>query len=82
MTNVQNKINRSNLKIPSYRSTLINFALKSNQLSPHKNKITEKWRRKFANRAAIKNSKKDVAIVDSGDSGIYLMPEAPKKQVN
>ena len=36
----------------------------------------------MANRVAIKNSKKDVAIVDSGASGIYLTPEAPKKQVD
>ena len=36
----------------------------------------------MANRATIKNSKKDVAIVGSGASGIYLTPEAPKKQVN
>ena len=36
----------------------------------------------MANRVAIKNSKKDVIIVDSGASVIYLTPEAPKKQVN
>ena len=35
----------------------------------------------MANRAAIKKFQKDVAIVDSGASGIYLTPEAPKKQV-
>ena len=36
----------------------------------------------MANRAAIKNSKKGVEIVDSRASGIYLTPEAPKNQVN
>ena len=36
----------------------------------------------MANRAVIKNEKKYVAIVDSGASGFYLNPEAPKKQVN
>ena len=36
----------------------------------------------MANRAGNKNSKKDVGIVYSGASGLYLMPEAPKKQVN
>ena len=36
----------------------------------------------MANRAAIKNTKKGVEIVDSGASGIYLTLEAPKKQVN
>ena len=36
----------------------------------------------MANRAAIKNSKNGVAIVDSGASGIYMTPEAPKNQVN
>ena len=35
----------------------------------------------MANRATIKNFKKGVAIVDLGASGIYLMPESPKKQV-
>ena len=44
--------------------------------------IAEKRRQKLANRATIKNSKKDVTIVGSGASGIYLTPEAPKKQVN
>ena len=78
-TNINNNINRSNLKIPIFSSTLINLALQSNKLSPHKNNIAEKWRRKLANRAVIKNSKKDVAIVDSGAIGIYLMPESPKK---
>ena len=36
----------------------------------------------MANRAAFKDSKPDVAIVDSGASGIYLTPETPKKQVD
>ena len=36
----------------------------------------------MANREAINKSQKDVAILDSGASGIYLTPEAPKKQVN
>ena len=81
-TNVSNNINRSILKLPGCSSTLINVALQSNQLSPHKNNITEKWRQKLANRAAIYNSKNYVAIVYSGASGIYLTPEAPKKQVN
>ena len=36
----------------------------------------------MANRAVIKNYKNGVAIVDSGARGIYLSPEAPKKQVN
>ena len=69
-TNVNNHINRQNLKLPSCSSTLINVALQINQIYPHKNKITDKWRRKLANRAAIQNSKKDVEIVDSGASGI------------
>ena len=36
----------------------------------------------MANRAAIKISNKSVAIVYSGASGVYLTPEATKKQVN
>ena len=80
--NFNNNINRSNLKLTICCFTLINEALQSNQLSPHKNKIADKWRRKLANRAAIKNSKKGVEIVDSRASGIYLTPEAPKNQVN
>ena len=82
MANVNNNINRSNLKLPGCMSTLINVALQSNQIYPHKNKIVDKWRRKLANRAAIKNSKDGVKIVDSGDSGIYLTPDASKKKVN
>ena len=57
------------------------MALQSNILSPHKNKIADKWRRKLAHRAAI-FFLNGVAIVDSGASGIYLAPEASKKQVN
>ena len=53
-TNINNNINRSNIKLPSFSSTLINIALQSNQLYPHNNTIADKWRRKFANRAAIK----------------------------
>ena len=81
-TKINNSTNRSKLKLPICRSTLINVALQSNQLFPHKNKIADKWRRKLANREANKNSKKGMAIVDSGDCWIYLIPEAPKKQVN
>ena len=36
----------------------------------------------MANRAAFKDSKRAVTIVDSGASGIYLTPESPKKKVN
>ena len=61
-TNVNNNINRSNLKLPSCSSTLMNINLQINQLSPHKNKIADKWRRKLANRAAIKNPKKGVKL--------------------
>ena len=60
----------------------MNVALQNNQLSPHKNKIVDKRKRKLANRAAMKKSINGVAIVDSGSIGIYLTLEAHKKQVN
>ena len=52
--NISNHINRSNIKITSCRSTIINVALQSNQLSPQKYKVAEKWREKLANRVALK----------------------------
>ena len=43
----------------------------------HSNRLAKKWQRKITNRAARREYNRNTAIVDSGASGIYLMPDAP-----
>ena len=47
-----------------------------------RNKITRKWRRKLTNGSARKLAMKDTAILESGASEWYLVPDAPVSNVN